>query len=219
MAPDLLYWVRMRLFSLLSTAALLVSYPNYSSASDAAPPRVGTRYVEETAHPADRWRLPFTFWFHALSLGPFGFLGFTADYSPARWLAIEAGGGYNVDGPQGALWPRARVPLTRGFAVGGGPFLGVGNYDADNDCLICGEDQATRRHRTWKPAIVGGGLLAIEGRGESGFSWKVYGGAGHVLNAGAIECTPASSQAECTPGSVLSMPYFGAALGFTLDPG
>jgi hypothetical protein len=206
----------MKFLSLASCLAFLVCCTDLAWAGDAPRPQANARTGEETAQLADRWERPFALWFHALSVGPFGLVGASLDYSPARWVAIEAGGGYNVDGPQGALWPRARLPLTRGFAIGGGPLLGVGNYDADNDCLICGEEQATRRHRTWKPAVVGGGLLSIEGRGEGGFSWKVYGGAGHVLNSGAIECTPASSQADCTPGSVLNMPYLGAALGFTL---
>lgn len=208
----------MRAFAWVSGVVLVVSWSNLARASDAPPSQVRSPSGEETAQPADRWERPFALWFHALSLGPFGLLGATLDYSPAPWIAIEAGGGYNVDGVQGALAPRARVPISRGVAVGAGPFIGVGNYDADNDCLICGEDQATRRHRTWKPAIVGGGLLSIEGRSEGGFSWKVYGGAGHVLNSGAIECTPASSQADCTPGNVLTLPQFGAAVGFTLDP-
>lgn len=164
----------------------------------------------------DRWDRVVALWGHASPAGPFGVLGVGIDVAPSRYLAIEAGTGIDFDGPQLGIWPRLRLPLSRGFAVSAGPSLAVGRYDADDDCFACVDRQYEGPYRYWDPAIVGGMLGAVEGRTESGFSWRVYLGVAHVLNESDVECTQPDPETGCA-GGLTEYVYLGGAFGYAFD--
>lgn len=194
------------LFSSILTPALA-----HASDGDSQTEAWGER---EKPQEPDRWAAPFTVWVHVPPIGPFGVLALSVDWSPVRWVAIEAGAGANFDGPQAAFWPRARVPLTRGFAISAGPSLAVGDYDADDDCFMCVDRQYEGPYRSWSPAVVGGALVAIEGRARTGFSWRVYAGGSRVLNESAVDCTPETGETECSARNVLAGGYLAASFGW-----
>jgi hypothetical protein len=52
--------------------------------------------------------------------GPYGLLGFSADYSFSRFAAAEVGLGFGGTAPEFSAMLYPRIPLSIGFAIGGG---------------------------------------------------------------------------------------------------
>jgi hypothetical protein len=170
----------------------------------------------------ERWERPVTLWLHGLA-SPLGYIGVGIDYSPAKFVALELGTGVSFYGSQVAFVPRGRWVLTDAFAVTLGPTFSVGNLDSkDRDCSFNPDCEYSGPYRKWRPAITAGALLGIEGRAESWFSWRVYGGQGVVLNQSAMTCTGD----DCDKGPPddffgvdtdhQTVTYLGVALGWAL---
>ena len=165
--------------------------------------------------------VPGSVWDRRLSLygqlaptgSPFGVVGASVDFAPARFLSFELGIGVGAGSPphetgvQAALLGHLK-PL-RGdnwaFTVGAGP--SVGNYGT----TVWTIDQTDGALR-YRPAVWANGELGVEARFDGGFSLRSALGVSRMLNPGAAEC-PTN---YCYTGgqSPTTLLYLSLGLGF-----
>jgi hypothetical protein len=151
---------------------------------------------------------------------PLGLVGLEVERTIARFFEVSAGVGVgyaSLDGPdkgnlalQVGFMPRLLIPLGRrriDLAIGAG--VSYGRYQSWDSC---GADCLPT---SWAGNVLwGNGEVAIEYRGDDGLYWRAFGGPAHVL-AGTLTCT---ESVGCAPGSeeqARTVPYGGAAIGWS----
>jgi hypothetical protein len=179
--------------------------------------------AQEAPAPPDPWQGRPLSATGLLGMTPFGFAGLSATVTPLRWLSVEAGGGVALDGPQAAILPRARLFVSQKVALSLAIGPSFGRYVERHDFRGCDlvlllpvvqgstSGCAPRPARTWDVASWADALLAIEGRTGAGFEWRLFGGAGRLLNASASSCGPG----PCASSAPVTG-YGGLALGYAL---
>src|SRR5262249_18823489 len=121
---------------------------------------------------------------------PTGIAGGTVEITPAKWVTIATGTGIAPSGMQYAVMPRFRiVDGTMGYGIGigvsEGAYQSVARYQQDSWNLPnAGADSI----KTWNHAWFGNVELSIEERHKDGLTWRIFAGAGRVLNASSYEC-------------------------------
>jgi hypothetical protein len=160
---------------------------------------------------------------------PVGLIGLMAEWNVTPYFAVEAGlgeggGADTAGGPQTqprpdplqlALVPRLRAPLGPvALSVGAG--VSEGGYQTRGRLFAdwSETDLWMWDHATWLDADV-----ALEGRGASGFQWRVLAGVSSMTNAASPDrCEPHYGD-MCTPWTKnsVSLFYLGAAFGYAID--
>jgi hypothetical protein len=116
---------------------------------------------------------------------PLGFIGVEAEHVVLGTLAVSAGAGVGLAGPQAALMARTLLGGDRSkFVIGAG--LSGGRYRWAEFCIDA-------KGCTQKAGLVGWGNLEIGGahRFRSGFALEYFGGYGHLI-AGDLACEQAT---------------------------
>jgi hypothetical protein len=157
-----------------------------------------------------------------IGYGPLGLTAATLEFSPARYVALEAGAGWGLDGIQAGVLPRLRLPLTSWFALSGGVALTVGDYDADDDHFSFDYQTPPGPSRVWRPAVIGSVLAALEFRARGGFAARLEAGIGGLLNKDAMICTFPDPDAgsngisDCTAGGQ-QFAFLDAGFGYAFE--
>lgn len=151
---------------------------------------------------------------------PYGWLGASMGYSPARWLAIDAGAGVGYLGPKGtlgydlAVMPRFRVAFQANKAIDFGAGVSTGKYWWNETPF-----DSAGATKSWDWAIWANMEVSYEWRAASGFELRPYLGLARLLNPGAGICGELVEHCRTVhaadPSGVL--PYFGMAIGRAFD--
>ncbi len=137
---------------------------------------------------------------------PYGLGGLAVDYTPIRWLSLNAGAGAGMDGLQSALMLRTRYPFGR-FAptlsggISYGDFKEYGGFFHDVRQTVDGA--------VWTKVDLG-----LEYLCSGGIRVRAYGGMGTTLAA--AECRGADDTGgspKCS-GEGIEMLYGGLAVGY-----
>jgi hypothetical protein len=187
-----------------------------AAAPEAPAPEAATRDETplDTAAGVDPWTKRPIAILGIAGAAPAGSLALGIDFAVARALAIEVAGGFSVYGlPRAALTPRLRLPVSKRVAFGFGGGLAFGGVRQSNEmsCLFC----SGNFKKEWSSAVLANGLVDVEGqRATGGFVWRVFGGAGGILNADDFACR---GSVRC-PREAPILAYMGVALGYAPGP-
>lgn len=142
--------------------------------------------------------------------GPYGLLGFSVDYSFSRFASAEVGMGAGGTAPELSAMLYPRIPLSTGFAIGGGfGVTGAPDWKLPWECWM--DENPCTQHR-WNFAAFGNAELSLEGRTRSGFSVRGYVGGWKMLNP-----SDGCSGKACTLNFDATQPYFGVAFGGSMS--
>ena len=150
---------------------------------------------------------------------PYGGAGLAFDVIPTDWLALEAGVGTNGEGPEFAVMPRLRLPITAQAYLTAGTgvsfdtrYVGhVSNGAAGFEQIFEGIAEGSTSYAVWSPAYFWNAELGAE-RVDGSFITRGYLGYARVLNAASYTCT--AGDFACSPQKAQSLIYLGFALGY-----
>jgi len=177
-----------------------------------------TAGTEADARKPER-ELEFAAFLH-LGMGtPYGGAGLAFDVIPTDWLALEAGVGTNGEGPEFAVMPRLRLPITaQGYLTAStGVSLDTryvgheSNGAAGFEQVFEGIAEGTTSYAVWSPAYFWNAELGGE-REDNRFITRFYLGYARILNASSYTCT--EGYFPCSPQKAQSLIYLGFALGY-----
>jgi hypothetical protein len=148
-----------------------------------------------------------------LGLGaPLGLAGGAVEIAGDR-LALSAGGGLGVSGPQVAVTARYRFRLARIFNISVGAGVSAGPYEWVEPLVF---DNPARKH--WDTAFWANGELGFEIGWPIGFHARPFLGVGSILNRQAGVCVgdTATFCQSSHSGDGFILPYAGIAIAYAI---
>ena len=162
---------------------------------------------QEAAPTTDVWsERPLALEAHAGLGTPYGLGGLALDYTPIRWLSLNAGAGAGMDGLQTALMLRARYPFGRlaptvSGGISYGDFKEYGGFFHDVQHTVDGA--------MWAKVDLG-----LESRWSGGVRVRAYGGLGQTLTAADCRAEDDTDKSVSCSGEGIEIFYGGLALGY-----
>jgi hypothetical protein len=142
---------------------------------------------------------------------PLGFGGVSLSGNFSDQFAGDVGIGLGLAGPQVAANGRFRLSAPDGLA----PYVAVGLSGGAYTWNEFVFDSPASKHADL--AFWANGQIGIEHQRAGGFTLRVYGGYGRVLNPDALVCVEEVDHCEASHrGDGLGLPFFGASLGHFL---
>jgi hypothetical protein len=140
---------------------------------------------------------------------PYGSLGAALAWDLVRYFGVVAGGGVGLSGPQAAAGLRVRLPLSA-VAIGAELTWSGGPYEVGGCAVLCFPD-SRRVPRAWSFAHWVNVAPAVEIRSQAGFSVRIYGGYGELLNESDGQCAGNEDEYACPNGGGIG--FVGTAFG------
>lgn len=140
---------------------------------------------------------------------PTGMTGLHLEMRLARAIAVRAGiGGGMIGDPQAAAMTRLRFPELPALNLGVG--ISAGSYR--EACGICSDPSSLH----WDLALWNNYELSVETRSWGGFMFRVFGGAGVLVNRAGYHCNEIC-ESDDVREIPIALPYLGVGVGAVFD--
>jgi hypothetical protein len=148
---------------------------------------------------------------------PVGAVGLSVDLIPLPYLAVGAGVGTNLEGPEFEAGARLRLPVPRGGYLTLGSGWSVSHYTghqfnglAGFERVLEGMAEGRLSYAVWQHAHFWNNELGVDGSSGPVFG-RFYVGYARLLNTADYTCT--EGDFPCTPKDAFGLVYLGTAIG------